>query len=218
MTEHKDQNKSTEQQHERPDSEIPETESTAGEQSSQDSTVSEQNELYSVIEALKTENEQLRDKLLRKAAEFENYRRRVEQESLNIRQYANEGLIADFLPILDDFDRSLRISKDRREFGAFYKGVELIYQKFVKLLESKGLTPIDSLGKVFDVDLHDALMQLPNDEAEPNSILEEVERGYKLYDRVIRHAKVIVATKTDTDHTDETPGSSSDGDQQEERS
>jgi molecular chaperone GrpE len=156
-------------------------------------------ELLQLIEDLKTENEQLKDKFLRKAAEFENFKRRTGQEGLSLRQYATESLILDLLPILDDFERSLRVSKERREFGAFYKGVELIYQKFLKSLEAKGLSPIDAVGKPFDVDLHDALMQIAREDIEPHTVVEEIERGYKLHDRVIRHSKVIVASQPEQD-------------------
>jgi molecular chaperone GrpE len=158
-----------------------------------------QEELLQLIEDLKAENEQLKDKFLRKAAEFENFKRRTEQEGLSLRQYATESLILDLLPILDDFERSLRVSKERREFGAFYKGVELIYQKFLKSLEAKGLSPIDAAGKPFDVDLHDALMQIAREDIEPHTVVEEIERGYKLHDRVIRHSKVIVASQPEQD-------------------
>jgi molecular chaperone GrpE len=166
-------------------------------------------ELLKIIDDLKSENEQLKDRYLRKAAEFENFKRRMDQESLSIKQYATESLILDILPILDDFERSLRISKERREFGAFYKGVELIYQKFLKSLEAKGLTPITAVGKQFDVDLHDALLQIPKDDIEPHTVVEEIERGYKLHDRVIRHSKVIVASPPESDSV-KTPDSRTD--------
>lgn len=156
-------------------------------------------ELKEKIEALEKERDDMRDKYLRKAAEFENYKRRAEQEFASFGKYANEQLIVDLLPIIDDFERSLHVSKDRREFGPFYKGIELIYKKFTKLLESKGVKPIEAEGKPFDVDLHDALMLVPKDNIEPNTVLEEVEKGYLYNDRVIRHAKVVVAKGQESD-------------------
>jgi len=158
--------------------------------------------LKAQIDVLEKERDELKDKYLRKAAEFENYKRRTEQEFATFSKYANEQLIVDFLPVIDDFERSLHVSKERREFGPFYKGVELIYNKLMKLLESKGVKPIESEGKPFDVDLHDALMQAPKDNIEPNTIVEEVEKGYMYNDKVIRHAKVVVAKEPETDESD----------------
>jgi molecular chaperone GrpE len=150
-------------------------------------------ELQSQIEQLQKENENLKDRYLRKAAEFENFKRRTEQEFASFTKYAYEQLLVDILPVLDDFERSLNVSKDRREFGPFYKGVELIFEKFKSILNAKGVQPIESVGQTFDVDLHDALMQVSRDDVAPNTIVEEVERGYKYNDKVIRHAKVVVA-------------------------
>lgn len=166
------------------------------EQNTSDADVQEVNEK---IERLEKERDELKDKYLRKAAEFENYKRRTEQEFTALSKYANEQLISDLLPIIDDFERSLTISKDRREFGPFYKGIELIYQKFIGLLNAKGVQPIDSEGKQFNVDLHDALMQVPKEDVEPNTIIEEVEKGYLYKDKVIRHAKVVVAKEAEDD-------------------
>jgi len=154
-------------------------------------------EFLAKIEQLEKERDDLKDKYLRKAAEFENYKRRTEQEFNSLTKYASEQLITDLLPVLDDFERSLHVSKDRREFGPFYKGVEMIYQKFKNLLESKGVKPIESEGKQFNVDLHDALMQSPREGVEPNTVIEEVEKGYMYKDKVIRHAKVVVAKEPD---------------------
>lgn len=164
-------------------------------------------ELQERIAQLETERDDLKDKFLRKAAEFENYKRRTEQELSAFSKYAHEQLIVDLLPVLDDFERSLQISKERREFGPFYKGVELIYKKFSDLLESKGVKPIEAEGKPFDVDLHNALMQVPKDNVDPNTVIEEVEKGYLYNEKVIRYAKVIVAKEPDEDNDrDETDG------------
>lgn len=158
-------------------------------------------ELTDELERLEKERDELKDKYLRKAAEFENYKRRTEQEFTALTKYATEQLIIDILPILDDFERSLHVSKDRREFGPFYKGIELIYQKFKRMLESKGVKPIEAEGKPFNVDLHDALMQVPKKDIKPDTIIEEVEKGYMYDDKVIRHSKVVVAKDPDSNET-----------------
>lgn len=135
-----------------------------------------------------------KDQFLRKAAEFENYKRRVEAEYGNLIRNANEGLLTALIPIVNDFVRSLKAGQEARDFEALNKGVELIYNKLMKVLEMQGLTPFDSVGKPFDVEYHDALMQVPRDDVPAHTVIEEVERGYKLHDKVLRHAKVIVST------------------------
>lgn len=150
-------------------------------------------ELQQKLEQAQATAEMCRDQLLRKAAEFENYKRRVEIDQMNFVRTANESLIGLLLPVLDDLSRSLKSGKEQKNFDAFYKGVELIQTKFTQVLESQGLSAFDSVGKPFDVDLHDALLQVPREDVPPGTVVEEVERGYKLYDRVLRHAKVVVS-------------------------
>ena len=140
----------------------------------------------------KIELEVLRDRLLRKAAEFENYKRRTESEISTLFKYQNEGLITDLLPVLDDFDRVLK-SDNNQDLETFKKGVALIYDKFKKVLERQGLKEIESTGKPFDVNLHDALLQVENDKIPSNTVIETAEKGYYIKDKVIRHAKVIVS-------------------------
>jgi molecular chaperone GrpE len=143
--------------------------------------------------------EQLRDQLLRKAAEFENYKRRTESEISNFLKYANEETISNLLPVLDDFERVMASWDKEHDVETFKKGVELIYEKFKKILEKKGLKEIESTGKQFDVNLHDALMQVENNELKPNTVTETAEKGYYLKDKVLRHAKVLVSKKGDSD-------------------
>ena len=138
---------------------------------------------------------QLKDQLLRKAAEFDNYKRRTENDFLTFTKYASETVIVQLLPVLDDFHRSLKTSKTSAADDSFIKGIEMIAAKFMKVLQAQGLTPIDCVGKEFNVDFHDALLQVPRSDVPPHTIVEEVEKGYQLHDKVIRHAKVIVATE-----------------------
>ncbi len=154
-------------------------------------------ELTAAAEDLKRQVETSRDQLLRKAAEFENYRRRNENELATIIRNANEGLIVALLPIVNDFVRSLAQGKDLPASDGFYRGVELIYNKLMRLLEQQGVVPFDSAGKPFDVGYHDALLQVPRADVPPHTVVEEVERGYLMHDKVLRHAKVIVSTAPD---------------------
>lgn len=137
--------------------------------------------------------EQYKDQLLRKAAEFENYRRRTDADIANVVRNANENLMLSLLPVIDDFERSLKHRGGSEDDDPVTKGIQLIYTKLLRILEGQGLVPFDSLGHPFDVEYHDALLQMPSADHPPQTILQEVERGYKLNDRVIRHAKVIVS-------------------------
>jgi molecular chaperone GrpE len=141
----------------------------------------------------------LRDQLLRKAAEFENYKKRTENEISSYLKYANEELISELLPVLDDFDRVISSWDEKHDVETFKKGVELIYDKFKKVLAKKGLKEMESTGKPFDVNLHDALMQVENKELEPNTVADTVEKGYWLKDKVLRHAKVLVSKNGEGD-------------------
>jgi len=137
--------------------------------------------------------EAYKDQLLRKAAEFENYKRRTEGEYLSLMKSAGEGVLASLIPVVEDFARSMKSAADGAVSESFAKGVGLIYQKLIKVLDQQGLRPFDSLGKPFDVRYHDALLQVPRDDVPPGTVIEEVERGYILHDRVLRHAKVVVS-------------------------
>jgi molecular chaperone GrpE len=139
--------------------------------------------------------QQLRDQLLRKAAEFENYRRRTKEENSQIIFRANESLIRDLLPVVDDLERSIKAKASIKDVASFASGIELVYAKLLRILEKRGLTPIDVQGKPFDVDYHDALVQIPTDKTAPGIIMDEIERGYMFNDRVLRHAKVVVAAE-----------------------
>ncbi len=146
------------------------------------------------VAELEKQSAQLKDQLLRKAAEFDNYKRRTENDFVSLAKFAAENIITQLVPILDDFNRSLKSVKDKAENDSFYKGIELIYAKFLKVLEAQGLKAMDVVGKEFNVDVHDALMQMPRADVPPHTVLEEVEKGYLLFDKVIRHAKVVVST------------------------
>lgn len=147
---------------------------------------------------------QLKDQLLRKAAEFENYKKRTEVESAALVKYSNEQLILRLLPVLDDFGRFMKSSGSQRggavegekpndAYEQFFKGAGLIHEKFRKILEAIGVKEFETVGKPFDPYYHDALMQLSKEGIPVNTVIEEVEKGYLLHDKVIRHARVIVA-------------------------
>ncbi len=146
------------------------------------------------MEELQKQVDQYKDLLLRKAAEFDNFKRRIENETSNIVRFATESLIDDLLPVVDDFERSLKHAKESSDYEALVKGIELIYQKLFKVLETRGVKSFETVGKEFNVDFHDALMQMPRKDLPPHTVVEEVEKGYMLNDKVIRHAKVVVSS------------------------
>jgi len=158
----------------------------------------ERDPLLTRIAELEKAAETSRDQLLRKAAELENYKRRTEAEIGSIVRNANEQLILSLLPILDDFARSLKAAPDLGADDAFGRGIELIHGKLLKTLEKQGLRAFESSGKPFDVSFHDALLLVPRSDVPPHTVLEEVERGYMLNDRVLRHAKVLVSAPAET--------------------
>lgn len=148
----------------------------------------------------KSEEEQLREdlakekeKFLRLFAEFENYKRRTSKERMDLFKTAGQEVMVALLPILDDFDRALKeLSKsDDKEM---FKGVELISNKFKETLKNKGLEEVDaSAGDAFDAEVHDAITQIPApDKKMKGKIIDVVEKGFKLGDRIIRHPKVVV--------------------------
>ncbi|MCX6151743.1 MAG: nucleotide exchange factor GrpE [Ignavibacteriales bacterium] len=152
------------------------------------------------LEELKNKNETLekelagyKDKVLRKAAEFENYKRRTESDQLNLITYAAESFILKILPVYDDLERSLKHLDDENTVEAVKEGLKMVYTKFSKLLDEQGVKKIDAKGKPFDVNFHEALMQRTVEGVEPHTVLEEVEAGYMYKDKVIRHTKVIVS-------------------------
>jgi len=142
---------------------------------------------------LETQIEKLKEQLLRKAAEFENYKRRSEETISSLAKTANEGLILELLSVIDDFDRSLKAGKEHPDWESFYEGVSLVRNKLMKVLQGRGLKPIESVGKPFDLEYHHAMMQVPRDDVEPDTVVEELEKGYMMNEKVLRHAKVIVS-------------------------
>lgn len=151
-------------------------------------------ELEKKIKALEEENDRLKDQYVRKLAEFDNYKRRTEKEFLAHLEYANEELIKELLPVLDDFERFLKHAEEEETSAESLKeGVRLIYKKMMGILEKKGLKAMESVGHEFDAEKHQALMQVESDKHESGYIVDEHLKGYTLNDKVIRHSQVLVA-------------------------
>ena len=179
---------------------VPETEN---QQTELELKVAELESAIQKITELEKQNSELQDALLRKAAEFENYKRRNENDQMNIIKYAAESFIRNILPVYDDLERSLAHIDEANNpaspaggFDSTKKGLLLVFEKFGKILENQGVKRIDAKGKPFDVHLHEALMQQAAEGVAPHTVLEVLEPGYMYKDRVLRHAKVIVSSET----------------------
>jgi len=164
----------------------------AEETPAQELTVEEQ--LANMLaEAQQMVNEE-KDRYLRLAAEFDNYRKRTLKEKAELIKNGGEKTLTAILPVLDDFERALKNMEATEETRAMKEGVELIFNKFNKVLEQEGLQKIETEGQAFDVDFHEAIALIPApSEDMKGKILDCVQTGYKLNDKVIRHAKVAVA-------------------------
>lgn len=144
------------------------------------------------IKELEEKIQSLQDTLLRKVAEFENYKRRTENDQMNLLKYAAESFILKILPVYDDLQRSVNhLNEDNND--SVKEGLKLVLNKFTKVFDEQGIKKIKAKGEEFDVEYHEALMQQTNNELPSNTVLEEIEAGYLYKDKVIRHAKVIVS-------------------------
>lgn len=152
-------------------------------------------ELETKLQAAETEVADLKDKFFRKAAEFENYKRRTEQEQITLIKYGGEQLATKILPVIDDLDRSLQHANETTDIKKLIEGVTLIYDKFIKILGEQGIKKFESVGLPFDVTFHDAILQQISAEHPANTVLHEVLAGYMYKDKVLRHAQVIVSSE-----------------------
>lgn len=142
---------------------------------------------------LAAEKADLQDQLLRRAAEFENFRRRTERDKLELSEYASMEAVKALLPILDDFERAINVESSDKEYA---KGTELIHQRFFGVLQKLGLEPIEAVGQTFDPNLHHAIERQETTEAEDQQILSEFQRGYNFRGRLLRPSLVKVAVNS----------------------
>lgn len=157
-------------------------------------------ELQERIEALEAERDALNDKLLRKQADFQNFRRRMEREKDRLFAAGKKEVVLPMLDILDDFQRSVDAAKQLEEtqdaesaYESLKSGVELVFQKFMDELNSLGVEPIEAEGEPFDEAEHEAMMQRPAEDVEEGIVLDEIRKGYRMGDQVLRHSRVIVS-------------------------
>lgn len=145
-------------------------------------------------ERLTQELAEQKDKFVRLFSDFENFRRRTAKEKIDNVLNATSGLIKELLPVLDDFERAQSSFENATEIEPVKEGVELVFSKLKKALEAKGLKPMDSKETDFDVELHECITQFDGGEEKKGKVIDVVEKGYYLNDKVLRYAKVVVGS------------------------
>ena len=176
-----------------------ETEKPDNKQKEQDNTgqptpATSETDLRERIQQLEQSVKESNDQLLRKAAEFENSRKRLSREKEESIKYANAALLGDIVPIIDDFERAIESAADSKDFDAFHTGVSMIEKQMVSMLERNwGLKRFSANGEPFDPEKHEAIAVEETDKHESEVVLEDYQKGYLLHDRVLRPAKVKVA-------------------------
>lgn len=164
-----------------------EQEQAANASESQDAVSQELEELRKQVE----ENQQ---RLLRAQADFDNYRRRTMKEKEEFAKYASLKLIEQLLPVVDNFERALSASKDNKDYDALAKGIDMIFRQLDGVLTGEGLKPMETVGTPFNPEYHQAIMQVESEEHEEGIVVEEVQKGYMLKDKVLRPAMVKVSS------------------------
>ena len=162
-------------------------------ENAENKTETEEKNVEKELEDAKEQLEQQKDKFLRLSAEFDNYRKRTMKEKAELILNGGEKTISSILPILDDFERALQNMEKATDVNAIKEGVEIIYNKFIKVLKENGVKVIETKGQPLNTDFHEAIAVIPApEEAQKGKILDCVQNGYTLNDKVIRHAKVVV--------------------------
>lgn len=161
-----------------------------------DSEEAEVADMFKKLQDTEAELQKSKTDYLYLMAEFDNYRKRTVKEKADIIKNASEKVLKDLLPIVDDFERGLQATKDDADGQSVRSGMELIYNKLVKFLESNGVKAIESTGADFDADLHDAIAKIPApDDSLKGKVVDTTTKGYTLNGKVLRHAKVVVGEK-----------------------
>ena len=168
---------------------------TAADQAEASSDPARTEEGDAALQILQREKDELQNRLLRTAADFQNYRNRVERERRELVEAAANDVLAELLPIVDNFERALQAPAPP-EAEAFRKGAELIHRQMLDLLRKRRVTPIEALGADFDPKYHQAVIHEPSDVHREGEVMEELQRGYMLGDRLLRPAMVKVAKRS----------------------
>ena len=143
--------------------------------------------------ALQSKIDELQDRMLRTQADNENFRRRVQREQDDARKFESMRILRDMLPGMDGLNRAISSAEQTGDMQTLLNGIKMVAQQFRDILKAHAAEPIDAMGKPFDPNLHEALTQIPSADHEPMTVLQVVEMGYRLHDRIVRPARVIVS-------------------------
>ncbi|UQZ86968.1 heat shock protein GrpE [Paenibacillus konkukensis] len=146
------------------------------------------------LDKLRQQADEHYQRFLRTQADFDNFRRRTRQEKEEFAKYASLKLIEQLLPVVDNFERALVAGKDNNDYDALLKGVDMIFRQFEQVLAGEGLQAMEAVGQPFNPEFHQAIMQVDSDEHEEGIVVEEVQKGYMLKDKVLRPAMVKVSS------------------------
>ncbi|MEM7009993.1 MAG: nucleotide exchange factor GrpE [Verrucomicrobiota bacterium] len=178
-----------------PESESPEETPAAAEtEASEEAVVAEPEEELDPMAKLEQEAEKWRDLATRSQAELENFRKRMAREKADAIKFGNSALIESLLPVIDNFNFGLQAARQEDESGVVYQGMSMVYKQIEDFLSDQGVEEVPAEGKPFDPNLHEAVQQQASDEVENGVILSVIRRGYKLHDRLLRAANVVVST------------------------
>jgi len=176
---------------------VEETEINADQIDNQETAAPEHTETNQIEDAryteLKEQVEEQQQRFLRAQADFDNFRRRTMKEKEELGQYASMKLIEQLLPVVDNFERAIAATGANKDFDSLAKGVEMIFKQLAQVLEQEGLKPMATVGEAFNPDFHQAIMQVESDEYEEGIVVEEVQKGYIMKEKVLRPAMVKVS-------------------------
>jgi molecular chaperone GrpE len=161
-------------------------------------------EMEARLESLEQEAKENHDRFLRVSAEFENYKKRAAREMGDFRKFANESFVKAMLPVVDNLDRAIESSSnDKNTNTSVVEGVNMTLREILKVFEQFGVIPFESLGKTFDPGFHQAVMQEENEDYPDNTVLNELQKGYLIHDRLLRPAMVVVSKKKEKPENEE---------------
>ncbi|WP_416827286.1 nucleotide exchange factor GrpE [Ectobacillus polymachus] len=169
-----------------------EQEVSAEEEQVTEAELSVEEQLQEKITELETKLSETDNRMLRLQADFDNYRRRVQIDRQAAEKYRSQNIVSDILPALDNFERAMKLEVNDEQSKSLIQGMEMVYRQLVEALTKEGVEGIDAVGKPFDPNLHQAVMQVEEADVESNIVVEEFQKGYKLKDRVIRPSMVKV--------------------------
>jgi len=160
-------------------------------------------ELKEKLESKEQETKETYDRFLRLSAEFENFKKRSERQMIDFKKFANESLLKEMLPVVDNLQLALESLKEKEDSGGgLHEGVELTLKEMLKILQRFGVEPIEAMEKPFDPSVHQAIMQEESDKHDEQTVIRELQRGYTIHDRLLRPSMVVVSKKTSTNQED----------------